>query len=79
MVLRFEGTDDALQAAARFTSNELRCCAFAEYTLSVSPPYDETMLTITGPEGTRELFRDGLVERLESRPSGSVGTGETGR
>ena len=63
--IRFDGTDESLQAVARFTSNELQCCAFAGYKITVSPPYEETVLTATGPEGTRQIFREGLVKRLE--------------
>lgn len=62
---RFEGTDDALLAAATFTANELQCCSFATYSIEVSSPYEETRLTITGPEGTKELFTE-LVDRLET-------------
>lgn len=63
--IRFEGTDESLQAVSQFISAELQCCSFAEYEITVSPPYEETVLTITGPEDTRQLFREGLVERLE--------------
>ncbi|RRJ34088.1 Zn-dependent oxidoreductase [Halocatena pleomorpha] len=64
--IRFEGTDKSLVAVARFISSELKCCAFAEYGITVSPPYETTVLTISGPDGTRQMFRDGLVERLEA-------------
>lgn len=64
--IQFAGTDESLQAVARFTANELQCCSFAEYEITVSPPYDETVLTVTGPDGTREMFHEGLVERLEA-------------
>ncbi|AFK19109.1 Zn-dependent oxidoreductase [Haloferax mediterranei ATCC 33500] len=64
--VRFDGTDESLLAVAQFTSSELKCCAFADYEISVSPPYEETVLTLTGPEGTRQLFRDGLIDHLES-------------
>jgi len=67
VTVRFSGTADALVAAARFVSNELECCAFTDYCIEVSPPYEETHLTITGPEGTREMFGEGLVGQLESR------------
>jgi hypothetical protein len=63
--IRFKGTDDTLPAVASFTASELQCCSFANYTISVSPPYEETRLTITGPEGTKGLFGD-LVDRLET-------------
>lgn len=64
--LRFEGTDEALLATAEFISNELVCCSFAEYSLQVSPPYEETHLVIEGPDGTKEIFEDGLVDKLEA-------------
>lgn len=63
--LYFEGTDESLPALAAFVATELQCCSFAEYAIDTSPPYEETRLTITGPEGTRELFGDGLVGLLE--------------
>ncbi|WP_158059615.1 Zn-dependent oxidoreductase [Halorussus halophilus] len=66
LAVRFDGTDESLLAVAQFTSSELQCCAFAEYEITVTPPYEETVLTITGPEGTRQLFRDGLVDRLDA-------------
>lgn len=61
----FEGTDEALEAVAQFASNELQCCSFAEYNIIVAPPFEETVLSISGPEGTAEMFQEGLVERLE--------------
>lgn len=67
-VLRFDGVDEALLAIASFTVNELECCSFADYTITVSPPYEETYLVITGPEGTKSMFGEGLVERLEAEP-----------
>lgn len=64
--VRFDGTDESLRAIARFTANELQCCSFAEYDITVSPPYEETVLTVTGPNGTRQMFREGLVKQLEA-------------
>lgn len=64
--LRFDGADEALLAVASFTVTELQCCSFAEYTIDVSPPYGETRLTITGPEGTKPMFGEGLVDQLEA-------------
>lgn len=63
--IRFEGTDESPQAVAQFIADELQCCSFAEYEITVAPPYEETILTVTGPEGTRQMFREGLVDRLE--------------
>ena len=64
--LYFDGTDEPLAALAAFTSNELECCSFAEYSIEVSPPYEETRYTITGTEGAKELLGEGLIEELES-------------
>jgi hypothetical protein len=67
--LYFEGTDEPLAAVAAFTSNELECCSFAEYTIEVSPPYEETRFTVTGPDGAKELLGEGLIEELEGEDS----------
>lgn len=69
LAVRFAGTDESLRALARFVAEELECCSFAEYEITVAPPYEETVLTVTGPEGTRELFREGLIDRLEAEPT----------
>jgi len=63
--LYFEGTEEPLSAVAEFTSNELECCSFAEYSIEVSPPYDETRFTVTGPDGAKELLGEGLIAKLE--------------
>lgn len=65
----FDGTDESLHAVAWFASNELDCCSFATYEITVSPPYNQTILTITGPDGTRELFSTGFIERLKAKTS----------
>lgn len=70
VTVAFEGTEDTLVAVARFVAEEQQCCAFADYRLEVSPPYEETRLTISGPPGTTALFADGLVDRLEGASSG---------
>lgn len=64
--LVFEGTDESLSALATFVANEHQCCSFAEYGIEVSPPYEETRLTITGPDGTKDVFGEDLVGRLEA-------------
>ena len=66
--LLFDGDDETLSALATFVSNERQCCSFAEYAIDVSPPYEETRLTITGPDGTKALF-DGLFEHLNAAES----------
>lgn len=67
--IRFDGTEESPQAVAQFIADELQCCSFAEYEITVAPPYEETVLTVTGPEGTRQMFREGLIERLEEEPA----------
>lgn len=64
--IRFEGAGEALRNVAEFISNEKECCAFADYEITVVPPYDDTVLTITGPDGTKSMFRDAFAERLEA-------------
>lgn len=64
--LVFDGAGEALRAVSAFVANERQCCSFADYSVSVSPPYDETRFTVTGPEGTKDLFGEGLVEALEA-------------
>ncbi|WP_255192465.1 arsenite methyltransferase [Natronobeatus ordinarius] len=62
----FDGIDESLVALARFVADERRCCSFATYCIDVEPPYDETHLTITGPDGTKSLFGEEFVTELES-------------
>ena len=65
--IRFDGAGEALRNVAEFISNEKECCSFADYKINVVPPYDETVLTITGPDGTKPMFRDAFAKRLEER------------
>lgn len=69
VTVRFEGATETLQHVARFVAEEKECCAFADYRIDVSPPYEETRLTITGPEGTKEMFYEEFVGRLEGEES----------
>lgn len=64
--IRFTGTGETLPALAQFVAEESECCVFADFRLVVSPPYDATNLLVTGPEGTKELFGTGFVDRLEA-------------
>ena len=69
VIVHFEGASDTLRHVARFVAEEKECCAFADYRIDVSPPYEETRLTITGPEGTKEMFYEEFVGRLEDEAS----------
>ena len=64
--IHFTGAEEALVAVAEFVASELQCCAFADYTITVTPPYEETKLTITGPGETKDMFGEGLVDQLEA-------------
>lgn len=61
---RFDDTDDVFETVAAFVSAERECCAFADYVLETTPPYEETRLTIKGPDGTKTMFGEGLLELL---------------
>lgn len=73
LTLAFDGVATSLPAVAAFVERERECCAFADYRIEVSPPYEETRLTITGPDGTVDLFGRGLVAVLEGEQP-SAGT-----
>jgi len=64
--IHFEGTEETLETVAAFVANEHQCCAFADYQIEVAPPYEETRLTITGPDGTKEMFGQSFVALLET-------------
>ena len=69
VTVHFDGADETLRNVARFVAEEKECCAFADYRVDVSPPYEETRLTITGPEGTKEMFGEEFLARLEGEES----------
>lgn len=64
VTLRFEGVEGPLSALSSFVAAEHECCSFAEYRLVVEPPYNETRLEIAGPDGTAEMFHEGLADAL---------------
>lgn len=62
---RFEGVGETYESVTTFVANERACCSFATFRVTIEPPYEETQLTVRGPEGTKALFED-LRQRLES-------------
>lgn len=62
--LRFDGTPETLETLAWFVGSEAGCCSFADFSLHYRAPYETVELVFTGPEGTRALAREGLVEEL---------------
>lgn len=61
--ISFAANRDALEAITRFVTHERQCCSFATYQITVSPPYEEYTLTITGPDGTKAHFAN-LIDLL---------------
>jgi hypothetical protein len=68
---RFEGSVEALAAVADFVGREARSCSFATFRIEYGPPNDEVTLAFTGPEGTRELLREGFFEEYDAIPAPS--------
>lgn len=64
----FPDTDEALAAVLTAVRLESRCCSDESFALEVPADEDEIRLTITGPEGTKELARRGFFERFEDAP-----------
>lgn len=68
VVLTFDGAGETVEAVARFVNEESDCCSFATYEIAVEPPFEETTLTVSGPEGTGELFEAELLVDREELP-----------
>lgn len=66
--LRFPNTDEALEAVVTTVVLESRCCADETFTLEVPADGEQLTLTITGPDGTKELARQGFFDRFEDAP-----------
>lgn len=67
-VQMFPKTDEALEAVVTAVLLESRCCSDASYALEVPADGDEIRLTVTGPDGTKELARRGFFEMFEAAP-----------
>jgi hypothetical protein len=57
---RFAGTDAVVDELAEFVKSERSCCSFFVFTLSFSGDASEAWLTLTGPEGAKEMISDEL-------------------
>lgn len=62
----FDASEESLTALASLVARESVCCAALTFELVCEPPYEEVQLRVTGPEGTRELLEQGIVEQFES-------------
>jgi hypothetical protein len=57
---KFAGTDAMVDELAEFVKSERSCCSFFIFTLSFSGDGTEAWLTLTGPEGAKEMISDEL-------------------
>lgn len=57
---KFSGNDATADELIEFVKSERSCCNFFVFTLSFSGDGKETWLTLTGPEGAKEMIKDEL-------------------
>lgn len=57
---KFAGTDAVIDELTEFVKSERACCSFFIFTLSFSGDGSEAWLTLTGPEGAKEMISDEL-------------------
>ena len=55
------GTNEVLATVATFIQNERQCCPFFKFGIELTST-GPLLFRLTGPEGTRELLRDGLAQ-----------------
>lgn len=53
---KFAGTDQVIDELTEFVKSERACCSFFVFTLSFSGDGSEAWLTLTGPEGAKEMI-----------------------
>ncbi len=57
---KFEGTDAVIDELAEFVKSERSCCNFFVFTLSFSGDGKEAWLSLTGPNGAKEMITSEL-------------------
>lgn len=57
---KFEGTDAVIDELTEFVKSERSCCNFFVFTLSFSGDGKEAWLSLTGPEGAKEMISSEL-------------------
>jgi hypothetical protein len=62
--LRFAMQAKVLSAVAEWALLERRCCPFLDFTLDMRAERAFATLTITGPEGTKDVLREGMAQPL---------------
>ena len=61
-VFTLTGEAETIDQVAAWIRAEAACCAFATYEMTVEPDLAAVELRVTGPEGTKDLYREGVVE-----------------
>lgn len=67
--LVFERTTDAFEAAAELFWLESQCCADEDFAITLPADGQPFWVDMTGPEGTKELARQGFFEAIEGAPT----------
>ncbi len=62
--LRFAMESAVLSAVAEWVVLERRCCPFLDFVLEIRAEHGFAQLTITGPEGTKDVLREGMAQPL---------------
>ncbi len=62
----FARTDGEITRVAEFIALESECCPFLSFALSVPADSGAFELSVTGPEGTKELLRSLIEDRAQS-------------
>jgi len=70
--LTFDLTDGSIARIASVIERERRCCPFLDFVLEIPAAADSVTLTVSGPDGTSELFRT-LAAELDRGPATSAG------
>ncbi|HEX5179606.1 MAG TPA: hypothetical protein VFW04_09765 [Gemmatimonadaceae bacterium] len=70
--LTLDPTDGSIRRIASVIERERRCCPFLDFVLEIPAAADSVTLTVSGPDGTSELFRT-LAAELDRGPATSAG------
>ncbi len=61
----FGAETETLMLLAEFISLERLCCPFFDFTIKLDAGAEQSWLTVTGPEGTKELLRSEMGLEVE--------------
>ena len=57
---KFPGSDSTIDELTEFVKSERSCCSFFIFTLSFSGDGKEAWLSLTGPDGVKDMIKDEL-------------------